>query len=102
MREGLRWLVEHRPAEPARLSICHRDFHALNVLFADGEVTGIVDWGGLLVADPVFDVANTVMLLTIPGRLLKDDLLERGMRADALDTSSFASLAAPYLSEKPD
>lgn len=70
IRDGLGWIVENRPPEPSALALCHRDFHALNVLVQDGTVSGILDWGGLLIADPAFDVANTIMLLTIPGRHL--------------------------------
>ncbi len=76
IRECLDWFIENRPPEPAQLAICHRDFHGLNILFDDGRVTGIIDWGGLLITDPAFDVANTVMLITIPGRHLIGDNLK--------------------------
>jgi aminoglycoside phosphotransferase (APT) family kinase protein len=64
------WLVEHRPPEPKRLSVCHGDFHPLNILVQDGQITGVVDWGGLMVADPVLDVANTIVLAMIPAKHL--------------------------------
>ena len=63
---GIDWLLEHRPPEPARLSICHGDFHPLNILFQDGAVTGVLDWAGFAIGDPAFDVANTLVLITIP------------------------------------
>lgn len=72
IQECVDWLFKYRPAEPEHLSICHRDFHAANILVDEGKVTGILDWGGLLITDPVFDVANTIMLHTIPFKHLDD------------------------------
>ncbi len=68
--EGIEWLVEHRPPEPERLAICHGDFHPLNILVQEGQITGVVDWGGCKIADPVLDVANTIVLATIPAKHL--------------------------------
>lgn len=61
------WLVTHRPAAPQKLSICHGDFHPLNIL-ADGErVTGVIDWGSVLIGDAALDVAGTLAnLATVP------------------------------------
>ena len=85
IREGVAWLVAERPPDPSpdRRALCHRDFHGLNVLAQDGEVTGILDWDGLLLADPALDVANTLLLLTIPGRHLAPELVGLGMRPEA-------------------
>jgi aminoglycoside phosphotransferase (APT) family kinase protein len=68
LREGMHWLMQNRPPEPARLSICHGDFHPLNVLVKDGQVTGVLDWPGFMIADPVLDVAYTMVLITIPAK----------------------------------
>ena len=62
------WLFEHRPSEQARLAICHGDFHPFNIVYADGKITGILDGGGI--ADPAYDVGNTLVLLAIPFRHL--------------------------------
>lgn len=70
LRQGIHWLLGNRPPEPERLAVCHGDFHALNILYANGKVTGVLDWPGFAIADPVFDVANTMMLLTIPYKRL--------------------------------
>jgi aminoglycoside phosphotransferase (APT) family kinase protein len=59
------WLLANRPPEPQRPAICHGDFHPLNILYADGKITGVLDWPGFAVADPVFDVANTLVLIRI-------------------------------------
>jgi aminoglycoside phosphotransferase (APT) family kinase protein len=68
--ESIDWLLEHRPPEPERLSVCHGDFHPLNILVQDGQVTGVLDWPGFMVADPVLDIANTILLATIPAKHL--------------------------------
>jgi aminoglycoside phosphotransferase (APT) family kinase protein len=70
IRQGVNWLLDNRPPEPERLAVCHGDFHALNILYADGKVTGVLDWPGFAIADPVFDVANSIVLITISGKHL--------------------------------
>ena len=64
-RPALRWLLDHRPSDPARPVICHGDFHPINILMAEGVVTGVVDWSMTTVADAAFDVGNTRVLLAI-------------------------------------
>ena len=64
-RDAIDWLVENCPPEPERLSICHGDFHPLNILVREGRVSGVLDWPGFMIADPVLDVANTVVLTMI-------------------------------------
>ena len=63
LRPAMRWLLDHRPPEPAPLSICHGDFHPHNLLYARGAVTGVLDWPNTLVADPLYDVASTLMIV---------------------------------------
>jgi aminoglycoside phosphotransferase (APT) family kinase protein len=70
IREGVSWLIDNRPPEPRRLAICHGDFHALNILVDHGKISGVLDWPGFAIADPVFDVAITIMLTTIPAKHL--------------------------------
>ena len=72
---GVDWLMENRPPEPERLTICHGDFHPLNILIQDGTVTGVLDWPGFLIADPSLDVANTLFLTTVPFKLLVSSVL---------------------------
>jgi aminoglycoside phosphotransferase (APT) family kinase protein len=66
--EGLsstqRWLVEHKPRESESPVICHGDFHPLNVLVSGRDVTGVVDWSWVHLADPEYDVGATVALFT--------------------------------------
>lgn len=62
------WLHEHRPAEPTTLAICHGDFHPLNILVDGERVTAVLDWPNFLLADPVLDVATTLLLTTIAAK----------------------------------
>jgi len=66
IREGVAWLIKNRPPEPERLAACHGDFHPLNILIQDGKITGVLDWGSFLIADPAYDIANTILLTTVP------------------------------------
>jgi aminoglycoside phosphotransferase (APT) family kinase protein len=70
LEEAVGWLIENRPPEPGRLSICHGDFHPLNLLAQEGRITGVLDWGGFMVADPAVDVATTIVLTTISAKHL--------------------------------
>lgn len=61
---GMRWLLERRPAAATRV-ICHGDFHPQNLLAMDGRVTGVLDWPNVVVAPPEYDVASTLVILTV-------------------------------------
>ena len=63
------WMAEHLPSPPARLSICHGDFHPLNIAVRGGKVTGVFDWPDFMLADPVVDIAST-LAMAIPARHL--------------------------------
>jgi aminoglycoside phosphotransferase (APT) family kinase protein len=65
LRDGMRWLLERRPAPGPRLAICHGDFHPQNLLVADGRVSAVLDWPNVLVAEAEYDVAATRALLTL-------------------------------------
>lgn len=52
-------------AASERLVICHYDFHPLNILAADKEVSGVIDWGGVTLAPREFDIANSIAVLTL-------------------------------------
>lgn len=64
-RPALRWLLENRPADPARPVICHGDFHPINILMSEGVVTGVLDWSMTTAAEAACDVGNTRLLLAI-------------------------------------
>jgi len=64
--DSVQWLIGNRPPRSEQLAICHGDFHPLNILIEGGKVTGVLDWPGCIIADPVLDVAFTMVYLTIP------------------------------------
>jgi aminoglycoside phosphotransferase (APT) family kinase protein len=63
--EGLRWLVDNRPAERERQVICHGDLWAGNILVEGGKVSGVLDWSVATLAEPAFDIGFTTMSLSL-------------------------------------
>ena len=76
LRQAVDWLLEHRPPEPERLSVCHGDFHPFNLLFDDGKVTGVLDWPGFAITDPAYDIGNTLVLIAIASKHLTASIAE--------------------------
>jgi aminoglycoside phosphotransferase (APT) family kinase protein len=72
--DGVDWLMENRPPEPERLALCHGDFHPLNILIQHDRVTGVLDWGNFLIADPALDIATTILLITIASKHLASSI----------------------------
>jgi len=72
IRGAAKWLIENRPPEPDRLAICHGDFHPSNILIQDGQVTGVLDWH-LTIADPAYDIAYTIQIITVNSKVSKPD-----------------------------
>jgi aminoglycoside phosphotransferase (APT) family kinase protein len=67
LRPGISWLLSHRPQGPLRATICHGDFHPLNILAAEGRVTGIIDWANVVIASPEMDVGSAIAnISTVP------------------------------------
>jgi aminoglycoside phosphotransferase (APT) family kinase protein len=62
LRPGLRWLIDNKPAAPGRVSICHGDFHPLNILMEGRSVSGVIDWSWASVAEPAYDIGATVAI----------------------------------------
>lgn len=65
LRDCVEWLMDECPAQPARLAICHGDFHPRNILIQDGRVTAVLDWPGFTIGDPAMDVAFTTVILNV-------------------------------------
>ncbi len=60
---ALDWVRRNQPMDSSELSICHGDFHKLNVLCDDSnEVSAVLDWSAVGVMEPEFDVAQTVLI----------------------------------------
>jgi aminoglycoside phosphotransferase (APT) family kinase protein len=64
LRPLLAWLRDRRPP-PAPAVICHGDFHPQNVLVQGREVTAVLDWPNVVLAEPAFDVASTLIILKL-------------------------------------
>jgi aminoglycoside phosphotransferase (APT) family kinase protein len=65
LSDGLRWLVDRRPPDPDRLSICHGDLWPGNILVDGRRVTGVLDWTLATVAEPALEVGFTAMSLCL-------------------------------------
>ncbi len=65
LRAGLEWLVDNQPRPTARLSLCHGDLWAGNILTVGDRVTGVLDYGVATIGEPSLDVAFTTMSLCI-------------------------------------
>lgn len=59
------WLDLHRPEPPEDPVVCHGDFHPGNVMINGGEVTGVIDWGNVMLGHPEYDVATTRLCISI-------------------------------------
>jgi aminoglycoside phosphotransferase (APT) family kinase protein len=78
------WLVERAPTVPGgSLAVCHWDFHPENMLQreADGALF-VIDWTGLEVTDPRFDLAWTLLLIgCVEGAQIREPMLRGYERA---------------------
>jgi aminoglycoside phosphotransferase (APT) family kinase protein len=63
LQPGLEWLMANPPPAAPRSSICHGDFHPLNVIIDATGVTGVLDWAWVKVGDPAWDVGATTALM---------------------------------------
>ncbi len=54
--QAVAWLDLRRPVEVS-LCLCHGDYSLTNVLIADDEVSGVVDWESARVTDASYDLA---------------------------------------------
>lgn len=63
-RPGLDWLIEHQPAPASEPVICHGDLHPGNILGCDTEVSAVIDWSSVKVADAALDIGWTRQMLT--------------------------------------
>ena len=61
---ALGWLRANRPTLEGPPVVCHADFHPQNVLVDERhEVTGVLDWPNMLLAERACDVAATRVIL---------------------------------------
>jgi aminoglycoside phosphotransferase (APT) family kinase protein len=67
LKPAIVWLEANRPDDLGPASICHGDFHPLNIMADGGHVTGVIDWANVVIAAPEMDVASAVTnIATLP------------------------------------
>lgn len=66
LASGFSWLNSnlHYVRRCTQQTLVHRDFYSDNILTDGNRITGVVDWGGLTIADPAMDIGWTRLLLT--------------------------------------
>ena len=62
--ELVRWFRDHLPLAAKDLSIIHGDYHANNLLYENGSLTGLLDWS-FCIADSALDLACTMNVYLI-------------------------------------
>ena len=68
LKPALKWIKDNKPeSKPA---ICHGDFHPLNILIDEGKVSGVLDWSLNRLEDPCFDIATTIINMSINGPII--------------------------------
>jgi aminoglycoside phosphotransferase (APT) family kinase protein len=60
LKPAVDWLNARRPSVALPSVICHGDFHPLNILAQNGEVTGVIDWVNIVVAPAEMDVGSAI------------------------------------------
>ncbi|MEE8046213.1 MAG: aminoglycoside phosphotransferase family protein [Dehalococcoidia bacterium] len=92
------WLINNMPDQPEKPVICHGDFHPNNILYVDGKVTGVIDWGNAMFTHAEFDVAITHLTMSIgPPEL---DAETRKAMQPTID-SLLAGYLASYRKQRP-
>ena len=65
LQRGFDWLSAHKPA--LRATVCHGDFHPLNILGEGAQVSGVIDWANAVVAPAEMDVGSAIAnIATVP------------------------------------
>jgi aminoglycoside phosphotransferase (APT) family kinase protein len=67
LKSAVDWLNTCRPSAALSPTICHGDFHPLNILAQHGKVTGVIDWVNIVVAPAEMDVGSAIAnIATVP------------------------------------
>ncbi len=59
--DGVAWLRGNIPKPRAEAAICHGDLHPGNMIFEGRELTAVIDWTTVTIAEPAFDVGWAAM-----------------------------------------
>ena len=72
------WITENMPGEALGYqSLCHMDYHGMNVMIDEDDQPYIIDWGSSRIGDSRLDVAWTILLYcTLGGPMFRAPLIE--------------------------
>ena len=60
---ALEWIQDHQPLTGSQVVINHGDFHPLNILVDQGEISAVLDWQAWCLGEPEYDVTSTMVKL---------------------------------------
>jgi aminoglycoside phosphotransferase (APT) family kinase protein len=87
--ELLRWLRNHEPELPERLSLVHGDLWPANVLIKGGAISGLVDWTMGAIGDPALDVGFAkVGIALMPEPFPPPPPIRNGIRAAGVNIAA--------------
>jgi aminoglycoside phosphotransferase (APT) family kinase protein len=73
----LEWLGENKPSGVSSLSLCHMDFHGMNIMVNGAGQPYVIDWGSSMICDYRMDLCWTLLLYTtFGGEMYHDPMLE--------------------------
>ncbi|MBI5290013.1 MAG: phosphotransferase [Chloroflexi bacterium] len=62
LRDACAWVEASRPPSERAAVVCHGDFHPLNVMIEGNTLAGVLDWAGMRIAEPAWDVGAAIAL----------------------------------------
>jgi len=74
----LDWIKANKPSESQEyLSLCHMDYHGMNVMIDEQNQPYVIDWGASMICDSRMDLAWTLLLYnTFGGSMFRAPLIE--------------------------
>lgn len=71
------WIIENTPNEASVPSLCHMDYHGMNVMIDENDQPFVIDWGASMIGDFRLDLAWTILLYsTFGGSMFRAPLVE--------------------------
>ena len=77
------WLRDHFPLDGQDLAVIHGDYHGRNVMFENGSISGVLDWG-FCISDPAIDLARTMNIHLVLSRQI-DPAMSRQFLVQTMD-----------------
>lgn len=72
------WIIKNKPKEASKCqSLCHMDYHGMNIMIDENDQPYVIDWGASTIADYRFDLSWTILLYsTFGGSMFRTPLIE--------------------------